>query len=198
MKNVGGGLLDLRLTYNGAECHTVQVLRGHRHRNAVRPSGPCEFHAAHAHFHYKDFVGFSLHGLGADGSIGPQVGDGLKESFCLADDDYFGFGTAAPNGPRNYAGQPGCSLPVSIDPNGATLEEGLTPGWGDVYTWDTPGQIIDITNVPPGRYVLVEKTNPSGTMIVHGPVHTCSATELTLTDTAVTQTATRSVVTCPA
>ena len=197
VKNVGGGLLDLRLTWNGAQCRADQILHGVRRRNVTRTAGPCEFHPAHGHFHYKDFVGFSLHRLGNDGAVGAQVGSGLKESFCLADDDYFGFGTAGPNGPRIYAGQPGCSLPASVAAGGVVLEEGLTPGWGDVYTWDTPGQIIDITSLTSGRYVLVERTNPSRTMVVSGAAQTCSATDLTLTDTGVTATAVRSSLPCP-
>ncbi|MBA3655433.1 MAG: hypothetical protein H0W70_14715 [Actinobacteria bacterium] len=196
VKNVGGGLLDLRLTYSGTGCVAEQILHGAR-RKATRTAGPCEFHPAHAHFHYKDFVGFALHELNGDGTLGDEVGSGLKESFCLADDDYFGFGSAGPNGPRDYAGQPGCSVPANVSPNGAVLEEGLTPGWGDVYTWDTPGQVIDITDLAPGRYALVERTNPAESMLVAGPQQTCSRTDLTLTATNVTATASHAVVACP-
>jgi hypothetical protein len=197
VKNTGGGLLKLRLSYNGVECHAEQVLDGVTRADVSLPAGPCLFHAQHLHFHYSDFVGFQLHRRNADGSLGPRVGSGLKESFCLADDDYFGFQTPGPNGPRTYAGQPDCSVPSGTRNNALLLEEGLTPGWGDVYTWDTPGQIIDITNVPAGNYVLVEKTNPSGTMVVSGPAQTCSSTDITLTDTAVTETAHTGVITCP-
>ena len=111
----------------------------------------------------------------AAGDTGAQVGESLKESFCLADDEYFGFGTAGPNGPRNYVGQPGCNLPATIDGTSVIIEEGVTPGWGDVYTWDTPGQFIDITNVAPGIYDLIEQTNPSDTILVAGPAQTARA-----------------------
>jgi hypothetical protein len=94
-----------------------------------------------------------------------------------------------------YAGQPGCSLPSGASGAGVELEEGLTPGWDDVYTWDTPSQLIDITNVAPGRYALIEQTNPSNTILVAGPMQTCAVTELTLT--ADTVTATRSIPSAP-
>ncbi len=206
VRNVGAGRLDIRIPWLSApggsgflpgQCGAEQVVRTMRGRAVVRPAGPCEFHPAHAHFHYKDLVGFSLHALMPGGAIGPQVGNGLKESFCLGDNDYFGFGTAAPNGPRTYAGQPDCNVPASLTGGTVFVEEGITPGWGDVYTWDTPGQFIDITNVPAGRYVLVEKTNPSNRILVAGPSQTCAATELTLTATDVTATAAKPVVTCP-
>jgi hypothetical protein len=207
VRNVGAGRLDIRLPllaltpapasgFVPGQCAAEQVVHSAA-VTAVRPAGPCEYHPAHAHFHYKDLVGFSLHHLGAGGAIGAPVGHGLKESFCLADDDYFGFGTAAPNGPRTYVGQPGCNLPGSAGPDGVFVEEGITPGWGDVYTWDTPGQLIDISNAPAGRYVLVERTNPSGNLLVAGPQQRCASTELTLTADAVTATASHPSIPCP-
>src|SRR5439155_12110023 len=109
----------------------------------------------------------------------------LKESFCLADDDYFGFGTPGPNGPRRYAGQPGCNFPATADQNGAWVEMGMTPGWADVYTWDTPSQYIDITDVPAGVYDVIAETNPAGDLLVAGPAHVCAKTRIRLTATAV-------------
>jgi hypothetical protein len=206
VRNVGAGRLDIRLPlvssapasgFVPGECRAEQLLHTTSGTPAVRPAGPCEYHPAHAHFHYKDLVGFSLHALLPNGALGPRLGNGLKESFCLADDDYFGFGSAGPNGPRTYVGQPGCNLPATVDETGAFVQEGITPGWGDVYTWDTPGQFIDISNTPPGRYAVVEMTNPSGTILVSGPLHVCAVTELTLTTDAVTVTGSRPSVPCP-
>jgi hypothetical protein len=191
--NIGGALLDLRLSYDGITCRAEQLIEG----AAPRPAGDCLFHPTHGHFHYQDFVGFSLHRLRPDRRPGPQVGSGLKQSFCLGDNDYFGFGTPGPNGPRSYAGQPDCSVPAGVDGAGAVLAEGLTPGWSDVYTWDTPGQIVDITNVPPGEYALVEKTNPAGAILVAGPPQTCAMTILRLTASAVSAVSSHASVACP-
>jgi hypothetical protein len=84
---------------------------------------------------------------------------------------------------------------------GARVSMGLTPGWGDVYTWDTPGQFIDVTHVKAGTYDLVEETNPSGRIVVAGPRRTCAMTRLKLTigpsfDTA-KPLATRASIPCP-
>ena len=146
---------------------------------ALRNAGQCLFHLVHAHFHYKDLVSFTLYDAN-----GRQVGRSLKESFCLGDDDYFGFGTSGPNGPRPYVGQPGCNVPAQLKPSVA-VEEGISSGWGDVYTWDTPGQFIDISSAPPGIYKLVERTNPSNSILVAGPSQTCAVTTLRLSATAV-------------
>ena len=211
VRNVGPGLLDIRVPWLNAkatpptsgfvdgQCNADQAVHMTDNGGVVtRPAGACMFHPIHAHFHYKDLVGFSLHTLSATHVIGPQVGLGLKESFCLADDNYVGYGTTAPNGPRTYVGQPGCNLPASLAGGSVVVAMGITPGWGDVYTWDTPGQYIDITTTPPGSYALVEKTNPGGTLLVGGAPQTCSATEITLTATAVTATKVLTSVPCPA
>ncbi|MFL5886187.1 MAG: hypothetical protein ACJ77M_14040, partial [Thermoleophilaceae bacterium] len=37
---------------------------------------------------------------------------------------------------------------------------GVSPGWGDVYTWDLPQQYIDISHgVPDGTYMVVSRSN---------------------------------------
>jgi hypothetical protein len=170
------------------QCEADQVVTYSDGSTKSRPAGDCEFHAAHGHFHYKDFVAFSLHTVNPDGTTGKQVSSSLKESFCLADDGYFGFGTAGPNGARSYAGQPDCNVPsgTSVQPPGATVNMGLTPGWGDIYTWDTPDQFIDISTTPDGVYDLVARANPASTLLLSGTQQACGATRIKLTAAAVT------------
>jgi hypothetical protein len=164
-------------------------------------AGPCEFHVEHGHFHYKAFVGYALFAVDKHGRTGKLIGRSAKESFCLADDDYAGYGKPRPNGPRQYAGQPGCNLPqnnvADYAKKGTRVNMGLTPGWGDVYTWDTPDQFIDITHVKPGRYDVIIETNPSGLMTVAGPTHNCSRTRIRLSKTAVKQGRSKANVRCP-
>jgi len=218
VQNVGAGPLEVRLPWLTAsggqagspqsgfvpgECQAEQVITTADGQSVSRPAGSCEFHPEHAHFHYKDLISFTLYQPGSSpDTVGQPVASSLKESFCLSDDDYFGFATSGPNGPRTFVGQPGCNVPSDVQAAGgstpgAFVVEGISPGWGDVYTWDTPDQYIDITNVPPGTYDLVEETNPSGTLLVSGPVHTCALTELRLTATTVELVGTQAQVTCP-
>ena len=193
VENDGAGLLHLNVSWIGAggsaflpgECQATQIVSWSDGTTSDRPAGPCEFHAEHGHFHYRDFVSFGLYQVGGGGATGSLVGRSLKESFCLADDDYFGFGSAGPNGPRTYSGQPGCSLPDQTGPDGAAIDMGVTPGWADVYTWDTPSQYIDISNVPPGLYDVIAESNPTGDLLVAGPAHVCAKTRIRLTATAV-------------
>ena len=210
IEDAGAGPLEVRLPWLASsgtgpvprsgfvpgECQAAQVIPTTSGGTVTRPAGPCEFHAAHAHFHYKDLISFALYQQAFGGGLGPKVGASLKESFCLADDDYFGFGTPGPNGPRQFVGQPGCNVPAG-GPQGDYVIEGISSGWGDVYTWDTPDQYIDITHLPPGTYDLVEETNPAGSLLVSGPAQTCALTRLQLTSASVTLLSTEASITCP-
>jgi hypothetical protein len=196
--NVGAAPLTLRIRWAqtspqpGAamvpgECQAEQVIRRTDGSTTHRPAGACTWHWQHAHFHYVNFVEFTLHKVNADGTTGEQIAKSLKESFCLADDGYFGFGTPGPNWPRDYVGQPDCNVPSTPTAQApeAWVTMGVSPGWGDIYTWDTPSQFIDITNTPPGVYDIVSVANPAGKLLVAGPAKTCGATRIKLTDTSV-------------
>jgi hypothetical protein len=205
VRNVGAGPLEVRLPWvksNGTsgfipgQCQADQVVFTSSSLQATRPAGLCEFHLAHAHFHYKDLISYSLYKAAANGP-GEKVGTSQKESFCLADDEYFGFGTPGPNGARDFVGQPGCNIPSDTSNGNVYVTMGVTPGWGDVYTWDTPDQFIDITTTPPGTYDLVMATNPLGTLLVAGPAKTCALTQLALTADSVKVVAMQASIACP-
>jgi hypothetical protein len=196
--NVGTAPLTLRIRWakTGAppsaaivpgQCEAQQVIRRTSGKPSLHPAGGCTWHWQHGHFHYLNFVEFTLHKVNPDGSPGKQIAKSLKESFCLADDGYFGFGSAGPNGPRNYAGQPDCNVPSapSAQAPEAWVTMGVSPGWGDIYTWDTPSQYIDITHIPPGTYDIVSVANPAGKLVVAGPTTTCAASRIKLTDASV-------------
>ncbi|HVA75520.1 MAG TPA: hypothetical protein VNF71_13260 [Acidimicrobiales bacterium] len=220
VRNTGAGALEVQipwLTSSGSgvpqsgfapgECQTQQVVFTTSGAPVTRSGGGCEFHPEHGHFHYKNLISFTLYNVAADGGVGTAVGSGLKESFCLSDDDYFGYGTTGPNGSRQFVGQPGCNVPSDIGipagtggssgSGGAYVVEGISPGWGDVYTWDTPDQYIDISHVAPGIYDLVEETNPANALLVAGPTQTCALTQLQLTATSVKTLSTDPNITCP-
>lgn len=202
VRNVGAGALEVRLPWLAAggqsgfipgECRAEQLVTAADGEQAARAAGDCLYHLAHAHFHYKGLVSYTLYRHGT----ATKVGASQKASFCLADDDYFGFATAGPNGARGFVGQPGCNVPAQTSAAGVYVTEGVSPGWGDVYTWDTPDQFIDITATPPGSYDLVMKTNPNGALLVAGPQQTCALTVIKLdVDKVTTLSATPSIA-CP-
>ena len=45
------------------------------------------------------------------------------------------------------------------------MDQGIERGWADNYTWDLPGQYIDITNVPDGFYYVGITANPQNLLV---------------------------------
>jgi hypothetical protein len=44
----------------------------------------------------------------------------------------------------------------------SNVQQGISPGWSDVYDHTVDGQHIPIDGVPPGRYALVITLDPDG------------------------------------
>jgi hypothetical protein len=195
IRNVGAGPLELRfawMTADGAstqaglvpgECRMQQAVHHGDGSVSYRAAGPCVFHSQHGHFHYQDMASLVLRRVNADGSSGAVVRRIAKQGFCLADDEEFWFGTAR-NRPRGFVGQPGCSAPgefrAATPAPGAWVHMGISPGWGDVYTWDTPQQYVDVTSLPDGLYDVVSVANPDGALQVAGERRPSARTRICL------------------
>jgi hypothetical protein len=183
IRNVGVGPLILRFDYSPeaftANCVMNQEIISSDATAADRPAGPCEFHAQHGHFHYKNMAIYQLYAINRRGKPSAQpVAISHKVGFCTIDVDDYSFGQpAALQRPRTYS-FPTCNipnaysseLPLSSPYFPAKVPEymGISPGWGDVYTWDLPGQYIDISTVPDGVYEVVSRSNPDGALLTSG------------------------------
>ena len=93
----------------------------------------------HNLWHVRNLESYTLTRL----DNGAKVGRGAKEGFCFFDNYRFG-STADPF----YLG---CA---NNQPDALAVTMGLSPGWGDTYSWSTVGQYIDVTNLTSGRYKL--------------------------------------------
>uniref|UniRef100_UPI003AAFA44F lysyl oxidase-like 5b n=1 Tax=Centroberyx gerrardi TaxID=166262 RepID=UPI003AAFA44F len=104
----------------------------------VKPRYQWDWHSCHQHFHSMD--AFSNYDL-LDVITGRKVAEGHKASFCLED-------TGCEAGfRRRYA----CTAHT----------QGLSPGCHDIYAANIDCQWIDITDVPPGNYILKVTVNPN-------------------------------------
>jgi hypothetical protein len=101
--------------------------------------------ATHQHWHLAAFERYELRRAGA------LVGRDRKTGFCLND----AYETRALNRMPRWTGDCGARRP-----NARTIREGISPGFGDDYVPQREGQSIDVTGLPPGRYVLVHRANP--------------------------------------
>ncbi|XP_022064655.2 lysyl oxidase-like 5a [Acanthochromis polyacanthus] len=104
----------------------------------VKPRHEWEWHSCHQHFHSME--AFSNYDL-LDVSSGQKVAEGHKASFCLEDT------SCDPGTRRRFA----CTAHT----------QGLGPGCYDTYHANIDCQWIDITDVPPGNYILKVTVNPS-------------------------------------
>ena len=202
IRNTGKGPLILRFNYTPEafteDCVMNQEVIPTDATAVDRPAGPCEFHAQHGHFHYKNMGIYQLYGVGPGGvPSATPVATSRKVGFCTIDVSDYNFGAAAKlQRPRTYS-FPTCNipnaysteLPLSSPYYPAEVPEymGISPGWGDVYTWDLPQQYIDISSVPDGVYEVVSRSNPDGALLTSGRARetgiTCVRIEGSLVET---------------
>jgi hypothetical protein len=197
-RNVGSGPLVLRFAYApeafAGHCKMEQEVLYSNASVTSRNAGPCIFHTQHAHFHYQNFGRYELYRVGTKGKPGARVALSRKVGFCTIDVDDYNFGKAAQlQRPRTYS-FPTCNIPNGYSTQlpttgygpGVPEYMGISPGWGDVYTWDLPAQYIDITHgVPNGVYEVVSRTNPDGGLLTASRAQETGITCIRLTGTKV-------------
>ncbi len=118
--------------------------------------GCMRYHAIHDHWHVLDFARYELHrepqGRRESSRI---VAKRRKVGFCVGDNRIaFTDNPRVPGGPTypfGPAGSVGCDQSAT---------QGLSIGWADLYLFFVPGQELDVTGVPPGRYCLVTRADP--------------------------------------
>jgi hypothetical protein len=102
-----------------------------------------KYSACHNHYHLQDIMLYEL--LSADTKKPVAVGGtnvvGRKQGFCMEDID-------------QVAGDANSKFDCEY--------QGVSAGWADVYDSDLDCQWIDVTGVPPGKYVLRITVNPIG------------------------------------
>jgi hypothetical protein len=122
----------------------------------VYPVGAAVYHAGHNHFHIANFVVNTLYEYdAANHARGPMVGAGHKDGFCPIDERLDELGLLDTQEPVAAA----CQV------TGGDITIRLEPNYIDVYPASIDDQEVDITNVPPGTYVLVTRVDPEGAVL---------------------------------
>jgi hypothetical protein len=106
---------------------------------------------SHRHWH---LVGFERYELRT--SDGKTVGRDRKTGFCLGDRYDAHSDSRIPGEPPRAVWTQECGRGQR---GRLRIREGLSPGFGDDYVPLLEGQFIDVTGLPPGRYVLIHRVN---------------------------------------
>jgi hypothetical protein len=145
--NVGPGPLVVEGRRIGGVMRASQVIGDRRYPLRT----PLRYVRSETHQHWH-LVAFERYELRRSGAL---VGRDRKTGFCLND----AYETRALNRVPRWTGECGRGLPGA-----RSLREGISPGFGDDYVPEKEGQSIDVTGLPPGRYVLVHRANPERTL----------------------------------
>jgi hypothetical protein len=110
-----------------------------------------QYHPAHKHFHIAAVTSYELYE--ASGPNDTFTGDEVKTdaraekvTSCLI--DWVKISDNSPNHERQYSACDG-------------EFQGVSSGWMDQYHQATPGQELDVTNIPTGYYFIVITANPA-------------------------------------
>jgi hypothetical protein len=161
--NVGAGPFDMRFEFVADAIDGKNKLRRGPIFQRIhytdgtsedRAAGTYSFHNTHAHFHDDNILTYELFSVVDPGAAVPELrpaGHGTKSGFCPAD-QLFGewrrFAQAVPGA----FGEGDTSTGNCMSPVDGVL--GLTPGWGDVYRWQRPGQYVEFGGNGDGLYVV--------------------------------------------
>lgn len=164
--NFGQGPFELR--YGIETLLDTQELRQRIYRSdgttRDRLADHYEFHAAHAHFHYKSF---GLTRLWVSDIDGGRLGDapersGRKNGFCVVDIENQWAGRPESVDEPQYS-DPQCHVPSDVS-SGVEMVQGISRGWADIYAAHLEGQYVEITGIPDGFYLLETIADPDNTV----------------------------------
>ena len=104
------------------------------------------FHSEHSHWHLAGFSLYELWSVNPDGTLDQVLATSGKVSFCLRD--------------IRRSRRPLVAAGAAFTSCGAR-RQGISAGWIDSYQYYLPGQNIEITGLPDGRYALMSTADPS-------------------------------------
>jgi hypothetical protein len=110
----------------------------------------------HDHWHVMDAAGYALWNEAGTA----EVGHGAKVGFCLEDVDKFDSSA----GPAHFSNS-ATGFCDAGDTQASSIDEGITPGWEDIYAAKLPFQWVDLSDIAPGNYRLGEQVDPDNVFI---------------------------------
>lgn len=159
VENVGRGALVVagRRETTSADMTVRQLVRRADGSTVPYPlRSRLRFVVAETHRHWH-LLGFERYDLLTES--GRAVGRDRKTGFCLGDRYDARASVRIPGEPHRAVWTQECGRG---QPKRKRILQGISPGFGDDYVPLLEGQYVDITGLPPGRYLLVHRVNPDG------------------------------------
>jgi hypothetical protein len=156
--NVGSGPLLIegeRPNTSTPMMSVSQLVRRTDGSTRVRPVGAHIHYVreeTHEHWHLLSFESYELRRAANNELVRPD----RKTGFCLGDRYRTDSSTTLP-----FMWTEDCGR---NEPGLLSVEQGISPGYGDDYVPQLEGQYVDVTSVPAGRYLLVHRVNPEGVL----------------------------------
>jgi len=174
--NTGAGPLTVhghRASTSEPQMAADQVLRlSDGTTSTVSGVGDLVYDRQYARWGFEPYQVYELHA--ADGSI---VGNGPAMNFCLEDNANSNTRVILPGEP-SVKGYVGCG---KGRPTLLTVDVGISVGWQNQHAAGKKGQMIDITDLPSGQYVLVHRVNPAGLLAEANTANDAASTRISIT-----------------
>lgn len=156
--NTGEGPLELRGQYDrqAGVVHTRQQIFSTDGDPLEHESGEMHYHAAHGHWHWDGFARYEIFSLLPYGRPHRLEATSGKVSYCMRDNARVDPEWIAEHVDREFA------VGRGLYGNCGWQRQGISVGWLDIYTWNLPGQDIDVSHLSDGLYMLKSTANPEG------------------------------------
>jgi hypothetical protein len=163
--NSGAGPFEIRAyPNNGNGIDAWQAIYNSDGSYSETKAGQAIFSNAHGHVHFRGFDETGLYTINPDGTPGKLAVSMPDKGRCALDTHNDRFGQQGDT-PMHYVFPSTCDTNANQDPadplyaNAEYFRSGISAGWDDEYPWFIPDQYIDVTRVPDGRYLIVDKVN---------------------------------------
>jgi hypothetical protein len=159
--DVGPGVFDMRFHYvaDNASGTMTPIETGPIYQAVhygdgtvtLRLAGQYQFHVIHFHFHDNHILDYQLFKVAPRSRL-VKVGAGTKSGFCPANQLFGEWRKFTQSPPDAFVGNGDTGTGNCQNAYDGVL--GLSPGWGDVYRWQRPGQYVDFGSNGDGLYVV--------------------------------------------
>jgi hypothetical protein len=188
--NGGPGPFEIRAyPNNGSGTDAWQVIYNTDGSYAEHKAGKAVFSNAHGHVHFDGFEETGLYEMHADGTPGKLIQTMVDKGRCALDTHNHRFGKRGDQ-PIRYIFPSTCDQADNQDPddpiypNAMYFRSGISAGWDDEYPWFIPDQYIDVSNVPDGRYLIIERINVGHNVDESDPSNNTAVACVDLTQTS--------------